>query len=59
MPLFGAIFSPSNYGVRYMAGVFTAGNSVMHVSRGTGSLTPLRYNCPPEVSLLTLVSPQA
>ena len=59
LPGFGAIFSPSNHGVRYMAGVFTAGNSVMHVSRGTGSLTPLRYNCPPEISLLTLVAPQA
>ena len=54
LPLFGAIFSPSRYGVRYSLGVFTAGNTVMHVSRGTGSLTPLRYNCPPEIALLTL-----
>jgi predicted MPP superfamily phosphohydrolase len=54
LPLFGAILSPSRYGVRYAHGVFTAGNTVMHVSRGTGSLTPLRYNCPPEISLLTL-----
>jgi hypothetical protein len=58
LPLFGAIFAPSRYGVRYALGVFTAGNTVMHVSRGTGSLTPLRYNCPPEISLLTLVSIQ-
>ena len=54
LPVFGAILSPSRYGVRYALGVFTSGNTVMHVSRGTGSLTPLRYNCPPEVSLLTL-----
>jgi predicted MPP superfamily phosphohydrolase len=56
LPLLGAIVSPSRYGVRYALGVFTAGNTVMHVSRGTGSLTPLRYNCPPEISLLTLNS---
>ena len=40
------------HGVRYAAGVFTAGNTVMHVSRGIGSLTPLRYNCPPEIAML-------
>jgi uncharacterized protein len=54
LPMFGAILAPSRYGVRYALGVFTAGSTVMHVSRGTGSLTPLRYNCPPEISLLTL-----
>jgi predicted MPP superfamily phosphohydrolase len=56
LPLFGAILAPSRYGVRYAHGIFTAGNTVMHVSRGTGSLTPLRYNCPPEISLLSLTS---
>ncbi len=59
LPLFGAIFAPSRYGVRYTIGVFNAGNTVMHVSRGTGSLTPFRYNCPPEISLLTLTSMQS
>jgi predicted MPP superfamily phosphohydrolase len=54
LPIMGAIFSPSRSGVRYALGVFTAGNAVMHVSRGTGSLTPLRFNCPPEIALLTL-----
>jgi predicted MPP superfamily phosphohydrolase len=56
LPIMGAIFSPSRSGVRYTLGVFTAGNTVMHVSRGTGSLTPLRFNCPPEISLLTLTT---
>jgi predicted MPP superfamily phosphohydrolase len=55
VPFFGAIVSPSLYGVRYACGVFRAASTVMHVSCGTGSLTPLRYNCPPEISLLTLV----
>jgi hypothetical protein len=58
LPLFGAIVSPSRYGVRYACGVFSAGNTVMHVSRGTGSLTPVRYLCPPEISLLALVAGQ-
>jgi predicted MPP superfamily phosphohydrolase len=40
--------------VRYAAGAFRAGNTVMHVSRGTSCLTPLRYNCPPEIALLVL-----
>jgi predicted MPP superfamily phosphohydrolase len=56
LPILGAILSPSRHGVRYAQGVFTAGNTVMHVSRGTGSLTPVRYNCPPEIAILTLVA---
>ncbi|MFO0787914.1 MAG: metallophosphoesterase [Pirellulales bacterium] len=56
-PLMGAITSPSRHGVRYAAGVFRAGNTVMHVSRGVGALTPLRVNCPPEIAILTLRSP--
>jgi predicted MPP superfamily phosphohydrolase len=46
--------APSWHGVRYAAGVFAAGKTVMHVSRGVGSLAPLRYNCSPEVAVLTL-----
>ena len=54
LPLLGAILAPSLSGTRYAGGVFRRGNTVMHVSRGTGSHTPLRWNCPPEVALLTL-----
>ncbi len=54
LPVLGAILAPSRSGVRYAAGVFTSGNTVMHVSRGTGSLTPFRYNCPPEIAVLKL-----
>src|SRR6185295_18816027 len=57
LPLLGPIVAPSRYGIRYAHGVFTAGNTVMHVSRGTSSLTPLRYNCPPEITSLTLGPP--
>lgn len=54
LPLLGAITSPSIHGVRYVAGLFTAGNTVMHVSRGVSSLTPIRFSCPPEIAVLTL-----
>jgi uncharacterized protein len=56
LPILGAITSPSTQGVRYVAGVFTAGNTVLHVSRGVSALTPLRYRCPPEIALLVLRS---
>jgi len=54
LPLVGAITSPSVHGVRYAAGVFRSGNTVLHVSRGVGALTPLRFNCPPEIAVLVL-----
>lgn len=55
LPLIGAIVAPSRYGTRYASGVFRREQTVMHVSRGTSSLAPLRFNCPPELALLTLV----
>jgi len=54
MPLLGAILAPSLSGTRYAGGAFRHGNSVLHVSRGTGSLTPFRWSCPPEIALLVL-----
>jgi len=54
LPLLGAITSPSIHVVRYVGGVFRQGSTVMHVSRGVGSLTPVRFNCPPEIAVLTL-----
>lgn len=55
-PIVGAVLAPSLHGTRYPCGVFRQGNTVMHVSRGSGSLAPFRFNCPPEISLLTLRS---
>jgi predicted MPP superfamily phosphohydrolase len=54
IPPFGAIFVPSLHGVRYAAGTFRSKRTVMHVSRGTSSLTPLRFRCPPEIAILRL-----
>ena len=53
-PPFGPLLCPSVHGVRYAAGTFRRGRTVMHVGRGSGSLFPLRYACPPEVALITL-----
>lgn len=54
LPLWGALFAPSRHGTRYDMGTFQQGETVMHVSRGTGTHTPVRYNCPPEIALLEL-----
>jgi predicted MPP superfamily phosphohydrolase len=54
LPLLGAVLVPSRHGVRYAAGAFRAGNTVMHVSRGTACLTPVRYFCPAEIAILVL-----
>ena len=53
-PIVGAIASPSRFGTRYAGGTFQKHGVVMHVSRGTSGLAPLRWNCPPELALLEL-----
>lgn len=52
LPLLGAPCLPS-HGVRYSHGLVHVGALQIYVSRGLGGF-PLRLNCPPEVSLLTL-----
>jgi predicted MPP superfamily phosphohydrolase len=54
LPGGGALLCPSRHGIRYAAGTFRKGRTTMHVGRGTGSLFPLRYNCPPELAFFTL-----
>jgi predicted MPP superfamily phosphohydrolase len=39
---------------RYLGGLFHEGRTVMHVSRGQGVMSPLRYGCRPEVTMLVL-----
>jgi predicted MPP superfamily phosphohydrolase len=53
-PLVGSVVVPSKYGRRYDGGVFDEPPTVLHVSRGLSGEQPLRYNCRPEVTLLTL-----
>jgi predicted MPP superfamily phosphohydrolase len=54
-PLVGPVICPSWYGTKYAAGFFSESPTVLHVSRGTGSLFPFRLNCPPEIAKLVLV----
>lgn len=49
LPLFGPLS-----GGRYHAGLFQAGGTVMHVSRGLGAVFPFRWRCPAEVTKLVL-----
>jgi len=53
-PLIGPIVGPSRHGTKYASGTFYEPPTVMHVSRGVCGLTPIRLNCPPEISKLTL-----
>ncbi|MBL8853383.1 MAG: metallophosphoesterase [Planctomycetaceae bacterium] len=54
LPTIGPIIAPSRYGVRYAGGVFDMDGMAMQVSRGISGAEPLRWNCPPELALLTL-----
>jgi predicted MPP superfamily phosphohydrolase len=54
LPGFGPVLMPSLYGRRFDEGFFPVGPTVLHVSRGVGAKYPLRFRCPPEVSLLLL-----
>jgi len=57
IPPIGPILAPSRFGVRYACGVFHEPPTVMHVSRGTSSKKPVRFNCPPELTTLILTGP--
>ena len=54
LPVLGVVLCPSLHGGKYACGVFCRGSTVMHVSRGLGGQTPLRWRCPPELALLSL-----
>ena len=44
-------------GSKYVEGWFRLGQMQLHVNRGIGSVgVPFRFNCPPEISLITLRS---
>ena len=55
-PGIGPIVAPSYQGTRFASGTFFLPPTLMHVSRGVAGTHPLRWRCPPEVSLLTLRS---
>jgi hypothetical protein len=56
LPLIGALTLP-NMGRKYIQGWFRLGKMQLHVNRGLGTVgVPFRFDCPPEISLLTLRS---
>lgn len=58
IPGIGPIALP-DYGRNYDIGLHQVGQTMMYVNRGLGVIgPPLRFNCPPEITEITLVSPQ-
>jgi predicted MPP superfamily phosphohydrolase len=50
-----AILTPAALASRYVWGEYRIGKASMYVSRGIGTVgVPIRINCPPEITLLTL-----
>jgi predicted MPP superfamily phosphohydrolase len=53
-PILGALLMPSLYGVKFDCGLFNLPPTILHVTRGVSGEKTLRWNCPPEIVLLTL-----
>jgi predicted MPP superfamily phosphohydrolase len=54
LPPFGSILLPSRCGRRYDGGAYALGQTLLYVSRGLSGEHPVRYNCRPEVTLISL-----
>jgi predicted MPP superfamily phosphohydrolase len=55
LPLVGPVFTHSRASRKYVSGLWRHGNTIGYTSSGAGSSgVPVRFNCPPEVVLLTL-----
>ena len=55
LPVIGAPYLPSPFGQKYRSGLVRDGKRQTYVSRGLGVFfAPVRLNCPPEVTILTL-----
>jgi predicted MPP superfamily phosphohydrolase len=54
LPLVGAPFAPVE-DKRFIAGLYRWSSRWLHITKGVGNVHGLRFNCRPEVSLLTIV----
>lgn len=54
LPALGPLVMPSRHGRTLDRGWFQRGKTVLYVSKGLGGTHPLRWNCRPEVMLVTL-----
>lgn len=51
------VIAPASLASRYVWGTYRSGGTQMYVNRGIGTVgLPLRINCPPEITRITLVS---
>ncbi len=51
------VIAPARMASPYVAGLYSLSSSQMYVSRGIGTVAvPIRVNCPPEITLITLKS---
>jgi predicted MPP superfamily phosphohydrolase len=57
VPVIGSLFVPSLYSRKYDCGAFSEPPTLLYVSRGLAGREPLRYNCRPEVTRITLRAP--
>ncbi len=54
LPIVGALILPP-MGTKYPEGHYTFGRTQLYVNRGIGTVgLPFRFNCPPEITLITL-----
>jgi predicted MPP superfamily phosphohydrolase len=54
LPWLGAPWTPVR-DKRFIAGMYSWDHRWIHITRGVGNVHGVRFNCPPEVSLLTLL----
>ncbi len=54
LPLFGAPILPY-LGQKYDQGLYKVNNMWLYTTRGIGLITPVRINCPPEITEITLL----
>lgn len=52
LPMLGSLCLP-HYGMNYVSGLMQVGPMQLYISRGLGGM-PVRLNCPPEATILTL-----
>jgi hypothetical protein len=54
LPFLGAPWAPVR-DKRFLAGMYSWGGRWLHITRGIGNVRGFRFNCPPEVSLITVI----
>ena len=55
LPVLGPPFVPSQFGFRYLKGLFLESGRQLYVSRGVGAAgAPIRWKCPPELTVVVL-----